>query len=179
MHLPPSACGTLEDIDVILLCDHFNSPLSAVLSRLKQIRADIRVIVVGSDSSDEAAYRAVAMGAKGYVTGATAALTLTRAIEQVYGGMLWVSRRVLSLFIDRSSSFPMSHGTRPAVFTNRERQVLEMLVAGKSNREIAGPLGIEERTVKAHIGKLMRKVGARNRICLSMHAINHSLISAL
>jgi DNA-binding NarL/FixJ family response regulator len=44
----------------------------------------------------------------------------------------------------------------------------------RSNREIATELGIEERTVKAHVGKLMRKIGAENRIELSMRAISGS-----
>jgi DNA-binding NarL/FixJ family response regulator len=62
-------------------------------------------------------------------------------------------------------------------FTNREKEVLELLVAGRSNKEIGTPLGIEERTVKAHVAKLMRKVGVQNRIALSVHAITHSLVS--
>ena len=56
--------------------------------------------------------------------------------------------------------------------------VLEMLVAGRSNKEIGAQLGIEERTVKAHVAKLMRKVGVQNRIALSVHAITHSLVTA-
>jgi DNA-binding NarL/FixJ family response regulator len=47
----------------------------------------------------------------------------------------------------------------------------------RSNREIAAQLGIEERTVKAYVGRLMRKTGADNRIKLSMSALNHSLLS--
>ncbi len=62
-------------------------------------------------------------------------------------------------------------------FTDREKEVLEMLVAGRSNKEIGASLGIEERTVKAHVAKLMRKVGVQNRIALSVHAITHSLVA--
>jgi DNA-binding NarL/FixJ family response regulator len=54
-----------------------------------------------------------------------------------------------------------------------------MLVAGCSNKEIAVPLGIEERTVKAHIAKLMRKVGVVNRVMLSTHAITHSMVPSI
>jgi len=61
--------------------------------------------------------------------------------------------------------------------TEREKQVLKMLVAGLSNKEIGRPLGIVERTVKAHIAKMMRKVGVHNRIELSVHAVTHSLVS--
>ena len=63
-------------------------------------------------------------------------------------------------------------------FTDREKEVLELLVAGRSNKEIGSALGIEERTVKAHVAKLMRKVGVQNRIALSVHAITHSLVTA-
>jgi DNA-binding NarL/FixJ family response regulator len=61
-------------------------------------------------------------------------------------------------------------------FTTREKEVLEMLVDGRSNKEIADPLGIEVRTVKAHIGKLMRKAGVKSRIALSTYAIAHFLV---
>ncbi len=60
--------------------------------------------------------------------------------------------------------------------TDRERQVLELILQARSNREIAHQLGIEERTVKAHVGRLMRKTGADNRIDLSMRALNRSLL---
>ena len=53
-----------------------------------------------------------------------------------------------------------------------------MLVTGCSNKGVSrSRSGIEERTVKAHVAKLMRKVGVPNRILLSVHAITHSLVS--
>jgi DNA-binding NarL/FixJ family response regulator len=86
---------------------------------------------------------------------------------------------VFSLFIERVPSapariLPAGRGT----FTDREKEVLALLVAGRSNKEIGSPLGIQERTVKAHVAKLLRKVGVQNRIALSVHAITHSLVTA-
>jgi DNA-binding NarL/FixJ family response regulator len=52
-----------------------------------------------------------------------------------------------------------------------------MLVTGLSNKEIGAPLGIVERTVKAHIAKIMRKVGVNSRIELSVRALSRSLVS--
>jgi DNA-binding NarL/FixJ family response regulator len=63
--------------------------------------------------------------------------------------------------------------------TDREQQVLDLILAASSNREIARELGIEERTVKAHVGRLMRKSGVDNRLELSMRALNGSLFSRL
>ena len=102
-----------------------------------------------------------------------------QAIRVVNQGSVWAPRRVLSMFIERVSSapgriFPAGRVT----FTDREKEVLEMLVAGRSNKEIGSPLGIQERTVKAHVAKLLRKVGVQNRVALSIHAITHSLVTA-
>jgi DNA-binding NarL/FixJ family response regulator len=55
--------------------------------------------------------------------------------------------------------------------------VLKLLVAARSNREIARTLGIEERTVKAHVAKLMRKVGVENRIALSIYAVTNAIVT--
>ena len=52
-----------------------------------------------------------------------------------------------------------------------------MLVVGRSNKEIGATLGVDERTVKAHVAKLLRRVGVQNRIALSVHAITQSLVS--
>src|SRR5437016_10592905 len=66
---------------------------------------------------------------------------------------------------------------QPTKWPFRETQVLKMLVEGRSNKEIGVPLGIRDRTVKAHVAKLMRKVGVENRVALTVHAITHSLVS--
>src|SRR5438067_2006770 len=87
-------------------------------------------------------------------------------------------RRVLALFVDRVAQSGRIFPTGRLSFTDREKEVLELLVAGRSNKEIGAALGIEERTVKAHVAKLMRKVGVQNRIALSVHAITHSLVTA-
>ena len=90
---------------------------------------------------------------------------------------MWAPRHVFSMFIERVNSAParISPAGR-ATFTDREKEVLELLVAGRSNKEIGSPLGIGERTVKAHVAKLLRKVGVQNRIELSVHALKHSLV---
>ena len=87
--------------------------------------------------------------------------------------------RVLSVFIERVSESPgRFFPAGRTAFTAREREVLELLVGGRSNKEIGAALGIEERTVKAHIAKLMRKNSVHNRLALSVHAVTRSLVSS-
>jgi DNA-binding NarL/FixJ family response regulator len=82
------------------------------------------------------------------------------------------------MFVDRVSSSPGSiFFSGRVIFTPREKEVLEMLVRGRSNKEIGATLGIEARTVKAHVAKLLRKIGVQNRVELSIHAVTHSLVS--
>lgn len=171
--------GILQNIDLILLGNRSGQNLFDLMASFKATRPDLRIIVTGSGMDEETVLKAIASGAKGYVDEAASPAEFVQAIRVVNQGSVWAPRRVLSLFIERVTSapgriFPAGRVT----FTDREKEVLEMLVAGRSNKEIGAALGIEERTVKAHVAKLMRKVGVQNRIALSVHAITHSLVSA-
>ena len=168
--------GSLGDNDVVLLAQQNQHDLASLIDTLRTRKADIRVIVTGPEAGDEAMLKAIAAGAKGYVHQGATAAEFVQAIRIVHQGLIWAPRRVFSTLIDRSTVSLQGRFVRDRL-TCREKEVLEMLVAGRSNKEIASPLGIEERTVKAHVGKLMRKLGARNRINLSIHAITHSLVS--
>jgi DNA-binding NarL/FixJ family response regulator len=169
----------MQDIDLVLLGNRNGQNLFDVMASLKASRPDLRIIVTGAGMDEETILKAIASGSKGYVDEAASASEFVQALRIVHQGSVWAPRRVLSLFIERVSAspgriFPAGRVT----FTDREKEVLEMLVAGRSNKEIGSALGIEERTVKAHVAKLMRKVGVQNRIALSVHAITHSLVTA-
>jgi DNA-binding NarL/FixJ family response regulator len=171
--------ATKGEVDLILLGSRGGLNLFDVMASLKASRPDLRIIVTGAGADDETILKALAAGAKGYVDEAATPSEFTTAIRIVNQGSVWAPRRVLSTFIERVTAspgriFPAGRVT----FTDREKEVLELLVAGRSNKEIGSALGIEERTVKAHVAKLMRKVGVQNRIALSVHAITHSLVTS-
>jgi DNA-binding NarL/FixJ family response regulator len=171
--------ATKGDVDLILLGSRGGQNLFDVMASLKASRPDLRIIVTGAGADDETILKALAAGAKGYVDEAATPQEFTTAIKIVNQGSVWAPRRILSIFIERVTAspgriFPAGRVT----FTDREKEVLELLVAGRSNKEIGSALGIEERTVKAHVAKLMRKVGVQNRIALSVHAITHSLVTS-
>ena len=170
---------TRENIDLVLLGSRTGQNLFDTMASLKAIRPDLRIIVTGAGADDETILKALAAGAKGYVDEAASPQEFVQAIRIVHQGSVWAPRRVLSIFIERVTSSPGRIFPAGRVsFTDREKEVLELLVAGRSNKEIGSALGIEERTVKAHVAKLMRKVGVQNRIALSVHAITHSMVTA-
>ncbi len=176
--VPLEKVATEPDLDLVMLGSHGSQNLFDLMAGLKASRPGLRLLVCGSGADDDTILKAIAAGAKGYVDEAATPEEFAMAIRIVNQGSVWAPRRVLSIFIERVTTspgriFPAGRVT----FTDREKEVLEMLVAGRANKEIGAALGIEERTVKAHVAKLMRKVGVQNRIALSVHAITHSLVT--
>jgi DNA-binding NarL/FixJ family response regulator len=143
------------------------------LVAIRRARPAIRQIVIGPQSDEELIQEAIIAGARAYLDLSVGPEFVRMAIEEVTGGSIWAPRRVLSRLIDRLLKVPDSPlvSGKPHL-TDREREVLDLILQARSNREIAQHLGIEERTVKAHVGRLMRKTGSENRIELSMRALN-------
>lgn len=170
--------GIQANIDVVLIGDHPGQNLFDAISNLKVMRPNLPVIVIGPSTDDKIMLNAIVCGAKGYVCDGAPPSEFARAIRMVSRGSVWASRRVLSMFVELAITQPkrMRPGVNEAI-TDREKQVLKMLVRGLSYKEIGAPLGIVERTVKAHIAKMMRKVGVRTRIELSVHAVARSLVN--
>jgi DNA-binding NarL/FixJ family response regulator len=166
-----------ENVDVVLIGDRVAHNLFETISNVKMMRPNMPIIVIGPSTDDETILNAIVSGARGYVFDGAPSSEFAQAIRVVGQGSVWVQRRVLSMFIERAITqrAGMLYGAN--TITDREKQVLKMLVAGLSNKEIGAPLGIAERTVKSHIAKMMRKVGVHNRIELSVHAVARALVS--
>jgi DNA-binding NarL/FixJ family response regulator len=175
--------GPMEEVlrdhtlDVALLGAQASDLLFDLLATFKSFRPRLRVIVIGLSMDFDHIQQVIGAGAKGYLAETATEKDILMAIEVVEDGSVWAPRKVLSRLLEGASAAPARNHAQPPKFTPREREVMELLVAGRSNREIARSLLIEERTVKSHVGKLLRKVGAPNRIALSVHVLTHNLLS--
>jgi DNA-binding NarL/FixJ family response regulator len=163
----------LPDLDCLIVGRSSSFGGLEILQKIRRVRPAIRQIVIGPMGNDELIQQSIIAGARAYLDLAAGPEVVLKAIEEVMTGDIWAPRRVLSRLIDRlltisESNFPES----TPHLTDREQEVLDQILLAQSNREIADHLGIEERTVKAHVGRLMRKTGAENRIELSMRALN-------
>jgi len=129
--------GTRQNIDLVLLGDRSSQNLFDVMATLKATRPNLRIIVTGAGIEDETILKVIAFGAKGYVNAAASPTDFVRAIRVVSQASVWAPRRVLSVFIERVSQSPgrffSAHRT---AFTTREKEVLDLLVGGRSNKEI-------------------------------------------
>jgi DNA-binding NarL/FixJ family response regulator len=155
-----SSSGSLRTLDAI---------------RLK--RPKMRLIVIGPENDDNLILESIMAGARAYLDLKASPEIVHQAVEEVISGSIWAPRRLLSKLIDRLlGTSDASLTNEPPRLTERERQVLDLILQAYSNREIARELGIEERTVQAHLGRLMRKTGAENRLDLLMRASNSELL---
>jgi DNA-binding NarL/FixJ family response regulator len=142
------------------------------LESIRRVRPSLMVIVIGPEGNDEMVIRAISAGARGFLYLNSDTDKVLRAIEVIDSGSIYAPCRLLSKLVDRLLKIPDSTLAMSGPhLTAREKQVLDLILLARSNREISRTLGIEERTVKSHVGRLMRKTGADNRIELSMCAI--------
>lgn len=168
----------VPELRVWLVGNVEGSPVLEQVTVWRRLRPELRILVAGPGREDVDVLRALSAGAKGFLNEAAGKDELLLALSVVAQGSVWAPRRVLSQLIETVIQRPATSGRsqgEPGI-TPREREVLEHLVEGRSNKEIAHILHIEERTVKAHVAKLLRKVGAPNRIALTMHAIHHAML---
>lgn len=135
---------------------------------------DTRVLVLTTFDLDEYAFGAVRAGASGFLLKDAQRHELTSAIRAIHRGDAALSSRVTRTLLDHLA--PHLAATRPdpdptEVLTERERDVFFAIGKGLTNAEIAQTLYLSESTVKTHVGRVLAKLGARDRI--------HAVILAL
>jgi DNA-binding NarL/FixJ family response regulator len=162
--------GALDDADLCLvLIDAECTPhLFELIATFRKARPQLSLIVLGNETGQEYVERVIGAGVKGYLALTAKESEIRMAVEMVRDGSVWAPRKVLSRLLDHQRDAAKADAAVPK-FTAREIQILNLLRGGQPNREIAMTLGIDEGTVKAHIGRLMRKVGVNNRIALTVH----------
>lgn len=159
------------DLSILIIDSQATEHLLSLLGTLHRTHPEIQTVVLGDRIDSEYIEKVIGAGARGYLTHSASEPEILAAIEAVREGSIWAPRKVLAKLINQAPAKRTSPETTD--FTPRELQVLELLTAGRSNREIGLSLQIDESTVKAHVGRLMRKVGVANRISLTMFAMQH------
>ena len=150
-------------------------PLSTIESYYNR-RPDIRYILLGGENEERMITAALFLGVRGYLPRLATPERIVKMVEMVVGGSIWLPRRVLADFIEHLlSQLKAPKKSKVSILTERERQILPLLASAWNNREIASHLGIHERTVKAHITRLMEKTGYNNRLGLTMYAAAHTV----
>ena len=139
-----------------------------IVGQLHSLAPKARIVMLTVSSDDDDVHTAIRLGATGYLTKDVSSEALLRAVQGALSGNLAMPRRLAQRLIDRMASgsapppdVPFGPGLE---LTEREMEILQLLSDGQTAREIGDRLALSPRTVEGHVGKILRKVGARNRV---------------
>src|SRR5262249_13581419 len=144
--IPLSVPGALDasGVSLILIDAACTDHIFELLAAFRRARPHLRLIVLGLEENKNHEYiqRIIGAGAKGYLAHTAKAGEVRLAIEIVQEGSAWAPRKVLATLLDLSSAEERRAAVEEPKFTEREAEVLRLLVEGHPNRVIAGELGI-------------------------------------
>ncbi len=145
--------------------------------KLKQEKSDLKVIILSMHKTESYIYKALNIGVNGYVLKDNALEDLMNAIRTVWDGRMFISQDLIEMVV----SGYVSEGTRKTTFESeilsvREREILQMLAEGRSNKEVADGLHISIKTVETHRAHIMKKLGLKNIADLVLYAVRNQLI---
>ncbi len=134
----------------------------ASLAAVRECHPDVTAAVVSNSVRREDVFQALRAGVHGYVPKATSVEALVEALRMIRDGFVYVPAFVTR--IDDAPERPSRAAPEPIrCLTPRQRQVLDLIAAGQSNKEIARTLSLGEGTVKIHVTALLRVLGVPNR----------------
>lgn len=167
----------------VLLLDHSEKHFGPTRLICKIIRAvhTTRVVVLTGQPTENEAVELIKSGAKGYCAISIGAPLLCKAARAVSGGEIWIGRKLLPALFDEfvraanaSAAMIQNPSNHPAAINGfnglspRERQIASLVASGQQNKFISNKLHISEKTVKAHLTTIFRKLGVEGRTQLAL-----------
>lgn len=146
--------------------------------RIRKQAPATEVLIFTVYETDQLVREVLRAGARGYVLKSDAALHLTSAVEALAKGQAFftpgISKTLLTTFLGTEEQ--RHEGSTPTSLTTREREVVQMLAEGKTNKEVASTLYISLNTVETHRATIMRKLGITSIVEMVHYAVRNQLI---
>jgi NarL family two-component system response regulator LiaR len=145
------------------------------IRRIAAADSSSRVIALTSFATDDKVFPAIQAGAAGYLLKETPAAELADAIRRVHRGEPILHPSVAQRLMRQvAAAEPRSYRSD---LTARELEVLRLIAAGRSNKEIARDLSVAEKTVKTHVSNVLSKLGVADRTQAAVYAVQNGLAS--
>jgi len=166
--------------DVILM--DLAMPIMGGLEATRRIRrefAGIKVLALTQYDDSEYVIPAIEAGARGFITKMSAFSELAAAIQAVHSGNSYLSPSAAAALVEECQQKPTADGDKDGYqqLTDREREVLKLVVEGYTARQIADMLVVSPKTVEWYKSSLMNKLGIHNRMDLIRFAIRKGVVS--
>ncbi len=163
--------------DVVLLDlrlpDEFGLDL---LKQMKELSPTSRTIVLTGSDEPPDVVEAMRLGARGFVQKHSATELLLKAIRKVHQGEIWLDNTMTESVLQAFQTGQAKPSVPAVPLSTRERQILQLVVEGCKNREIATRLFISEKTVKNHLSNIFEKMGVSDRVELAVQAMERKIL---
>ena len=178
MREPPPANTLLNNAPALIILDaQFYESAQEAVSRY--LEAGCKVLVVGQDWPEKKQIAAYTRGCSGYCEKKVNPLLARKAVETALRGDVWIQRelisRVIGILVQRGLQANQGSQSREKLeealktLSSREKEVVERIRLGESNKQVAEHLFISERTVKAHLSSIFRKLNVPDRLQLVVY----------
>jgi DNA-binding NarL/FixJ family response regulator len=173
--------GQIAELETeIILMDSVSGPPSNLqfVNRVRHLHPNVQVIMVGMDANEGSFLSAVRAGISGYLLNEASAPEVIAAIRTVsQGAAVCPPQLCMALFKSVAGAGRFLPGVQKIDqrLTRRQRELMPMIARGLTNKEIASHLNLSEQTVKNHIHRLLRRVGASDRLNVAEIADVHEL----
>lgn len=144
-----------------------------LVSMLHASQPDLPVLVLSMHGTEAHVTNAIRRGASGYVAKEGAPSELGQALRSACRGECYVSPLLTGSLLRQSLQAPRDGA---GALTQRQRQILGLIGAGKSTKQIGFELGLSEKTIAAHRAQIGDRVGIRDRVALAMYALEQGLV---
>jgi DNA-binding NarL/FixJ family response regulator len=164
----------------VVVLDSVSKALSheGIIRRLRQAKPEIRVVMIGMEADEGVFLRMVREGVLGYVLTDASAAEVWRAIRCVAAGEAVcppsLSVALFRFVANAQSTLPGVRLSKSQDFSPRQQQLAQLIRQGFSNKELAAQLNLSEQTVKNHVHRMLRKVGAADRATMAEFAARPS-----
>ncbi len=167
----------VRELDFDLLLLDMSMPGKSGTDLIKQVKSEkpkLRILVLSMHEEEQYAVRAIKAGASGYLTKESASSQLVSAIRKVAAGGAFISSAVAEQLA--LGAMPGAEGPPHSALSDREFQVLKLLVSGKTVSEIAEGLNLSVKTISTHKTRLMQKMNISSQADLIRYALTHHLL---
>jgi NarL family two-component system response regulator LiaR len=148
------------------------------MSRIKALGAGIKVIALTSFTEDDKVFPAIQAGASSYLLKDVTPDALVEAIRAVHHGESRLHPEIMRKLMEQVAHQPQDEpADGVSALTQREREVIQLVGQGQSNRAIAEALVISEKTAKAHVSNILGKLGLEDRTQMAIYAIKNGLVN--
>jgi len=152
------------------------------LASIRKLQPKTRVVMLLNSADDAQVIDAFRGGARGVFLRSSSIEHLPKCLWSVCKGQVWAGSRELDLVLDmlaRALPLPLTNSNPAPVLTKREEQVVRLVAAGLTNREISSELSLSAHTVKNYLFRLYDKLGISNRVELAAYSISRGWPSGI